>query len=167
MFDIVKGAELAKQAALVVAQLSSDEKNAVLLKMADAIVDNCAEIITENVKDIVAGKEKGLTSAMLDRLLLTEQAVSDIANAIREIVRLDDPIGHINNLTLRPNGIQVGKMRIPLGVIAMIYEARPNVTAESAALCLKSGNAVILRGGSEAIHSNLALAKCLHQVLLI
>ena len=165
MFDIVKGAELAKQAALVVAQLSSDEKNAVLLKMADAIVDNCAEIITENAKDIVAGKEKGLTSAMLDRLLLTEQAVSDIANAIREIVRLDDPIGHINNLTLRPNGIQVGKMRIPLGVIAMIYEARPNVTAESAALCLKSGNAVILRGGSEAIHSNLALAKCLHQVL--
>lgn len=165
MFDIVKSAELAKQAALVVAQLSSDQKNAVLLKMADAIVDNCAEIITENAKDIIAGKEKGLASAMLDRLLLTEQAVSDIADAIREIVRLDDPIGHINNMALRPNGIQVGKMRIPLGVIAMIYEARPNVTAESAALCLKSGNAVILRGGSEAIHSNLALAKCLHQVL--
>ena len=165
MFDIVKSAELAKQAALVVAQLSSDQKNAVLLKMADAIVDNCTEIITENAKDIIAGKEKGLASAMLDRLLLTEQAVSDIADAIREIVRLDDPIGHINKLALRPNGIQVGKMRIPLGVIAMIYEARPNVTAESAALCLKSGNAVILRGGSEAIHSNLALAKCLHQVL--
>ncbi len=165
MFDIVKSATLAKQASLSVAQLSTQQKNDVLLKMASAIVNSCAEILAENEKDIIAGQAKGLTSAMLDRLLLTEQGINDIANAIREIVHLDDPIGHINNLALRPNGIQVGKMRIPLGVIAMIYEARPNVTAESAALCLKSGNAVILRGGSEAIHSNLALAKCLHQVL--
>jgi glutamate-5-semialdehyde dehydrogenase len=165
MFDIAKSAVLAKRAALTVAQLTSLEKNDLLVKMADTIVASSAAIIIENAKDIEAGRTKGLSSAMLDRLLLTEQAISDIADAIREIVRLDDPIGHISNMTLRPNGIQVGKMRIPLGVIAMIYEARPNVTAESAALCLKSGNAVILRGGSEAIHSNIALAKCLHQVL--
>jgi glutamate-5-semialdehyde dehydrogenase len=165
MFDIAKSAVLAKQAALTVAQLTSLEKNDLLLKMADAIIASSATIIVENAKDIEAGRAKGLSSAMLDRLLLNEQAINDIADAIREIVRLDDPIGHISNMTLRPNGIQVGKMRIPLGVIAMIYEARPNVTAESAALCLKSGNAVILRGGSEAIHSNIALAKCLHQVL--
>ena len=165
MFDITKSAVLAKRAALAVAQLTSQEKNDLLLKMADAIVASSAAIIIENGKDIAAGRDKGLSPAMLDRLLLTEQGITDIADAIRDIVHLDDPVGHISNLSLRPNGIQVGKMRIPLGVIAMIYEARPNVTAESAALCLKSGNAVILRGGSEAIHSNIALAKCLHQVL--
>lgn len=165
MFNIVKSAALAKKAALTVAQLSSLEKNDLLLKMAQAIVNNCADIIVENNKDIEAGRAKGLAPAMLDRLLLTEQGVNDIADAIRDIVRLDDPVGNISSMSLMPNGIQVGKMKIPLGVIAMIYEARPNVTAESAALCLKSGNAVILRGGSEAIHSNIALAKCLHQVL--
>jgi glutamate-5-semialdehyde dehydrogenase len=165
MFDIANSAVLAKRASLAVAQLTSLEKNDLLLKMADTIVANSTAIIIENTKDIDAGRAKGLSPVMLDRLLLTESAINDIADAIREIARLDDPVGHINNMTLRPNGIQVGKMRIPLGVIAMIYEARPNVTAESAALCLKSGNAVILRGGSEAIHSNIALAKCLHQVL--
>jgi glutamate-5-semialdehyde dehydrogenase len=165
MFDIANSAVLAKRASLTIAQLTSLEKNDLLLKMADTIVANSAAIIIENTKDIDAGRAKGLSSAMLDRLLLTQSAINDIADAIRDIVRLDDPVGHIDNMILRPNGIQVGKMRIPLGVIAMIYEARPNVTAESAALCLKSGNAVILRGGSEAIHSNIALAKCLHQVL--
>lgn len=165
MFDIIKSAALAKRAALTVAQLTSHEKNQLLVKMADAITANSAVIIAENAKDITAGKAKGLTTAMLDRLLLTQQGVNDIAEAIRDIVRLDDPVGHMSQLALRPNGMQVGKMRIPLGVIAMIYEARPNVTAESAALCLKSGNAVILRGGSEAIHSNIAIANCLHQVL--
>ena len=165
MFNIEESAKLAKKAALRVAQLTTSEKNQLLLAMADAIVADSTNIINENAKDIRAGKEKGLATAMLDRLLLTEQGVIDIAEAIREIVHLDDPVGHVSDLALRPNGIQVGKMRIPLGVIAMIYEARPNVTAESAALCIKSGNAVILRGGSEAIHSNIAIAKCLHQVL--
>lgn len=165
MFDIAKSAELAKHAALTVAQLSSDEKNALLTNMAEVIVEHCQDIIAANKKDLLAGKAKGLTDAMLDRLLLTEQGINDIANAICDIVRLDDPVGHISNMGLRPNGMQVGKMCIPLGVIAMIYEARPNVTAEAAALCLKAGNAVILRGGSEAIHSNIALAKCLHKVL--
>lgn len=133
--------------------------------MAKAIENTADFIISENSKDIDAGREKGLSEAMLDRLLLTKDRITGIADAIREIVTLTDPVGDIANLALRPNGMQVGKMRIPLGVIAMIYESRPNVTAEAAALCIKSGNAVILRGGSEAIFSNVALANCLHKVL--
>lgn len=158
-------AQQAKQASRVAAQLNSSEKNALLNDIATAIENNSDAIIQENSKDIAAGREKGLSQAMLDRLVLTDKGIKDMSSAIREIVALTDPVGDIDKLSLRPNGIQVGKMRIPLGVIAMIYEARPNVTAEAAALCIKSGNAVILRGGSEAIHSNLAIAHCLHQVL--
>ncbi|WP_159817121.1 glutamate-5-semialdehyde dehydrogenase [Colwellia sp. 20A7] len=164
-FNMATMAANAKAASRVAAQLTTLEKNALLNAIADAIEANSAEIISENSKDIEAGREKGLADAMLDRLLLTDQGIKDISSAIREIVALTDPVGDIANLALRPNGMQVGKMRIPLGVIAMIYEARPNVTAEAAALCIKSGNGVILRGGSEAIHSNLALANCLHKVL--
>lgn len=164
-FDMAAMAANAKAASRVVAQLTTTQKNTLLTAMAAAIEENCQLIISENSKDIAAGKEKGLSDAMLDRLLLNEKRISDIADAIREIVVLADPVGGINQLALRPNGLQVGKMRIPLGVIAMIYEARPNVTAESAALCIKSGNAVILRGGSEAIYSNLAIANCLHHVM--
>jgi glutamate-5-semialdehyde dehydrogenase len=164
-FNMAIMAADAKVASRVAAQLTTIEKNKLLNAIADAIELNSTSIINENSKDIEAGRAKGLAEAMLDRLLLTEQGVKDISSAIREIVTLTDPVGDIANLALRPNGMQVGKMRIPLGVIAMIYEARPNVTAEAAALCIKSGNAVILRGGSEAIHSNLALANCLHQVL--
>jgi glutamate-5-semialdehyde dehydrogenase len=155
----------AKVASRAVAQLSTTQKNQLLTAIAEEIELNSQLIIEENKKDIIAGREKGLTQAMLDRLLLTPQGITDIANAIREIVTLQDPVGDISHLSLRPNGMQVGKMRIPLGVISMIYESRPNVTAESAALCIKSGNAVILRGGSEAIHSNLALANCLHNTI--
>ncbi len=164
-FSMENMAANARVASRVAAQLSTTEKNVILNAIADVIEANSANIINENAKDIEAGRSKGLTQAMLDRLVLTTQGVQDISAAIREIVALTDPVGDISNLALRPNGLQVGKMRIPLGVIAMIYEARPNVTAESAALCIKSGNAVILRGGSEAIHSNLAIAKCLHEVL--
>lgn len=164
-FNMATMAANAKVASRVAAQLTTIEKNALLNAIADAIEANSADIITENSKDIEAGRAKGLAEAMLDRLLLTDQGIKDISSAIREIVALTDPVGDIANLALRPNGMQVGKMRIPLGVIAMIYEARPNVTAEAAALCIKSGNGVILRGGSEAIHSNLALANCLHKVL--
>jgi len=164
-FNIATMAKKAKTASRVAAQLNTSEKNALLNAIATAIENNSDIIIQENSKDITAGREKGLSQAMLDRLVLTEQGIKEIGSAIREIVALADPIGDIDKLSLRPNGIQVGKMRIPLGVIAMIYEARPNVTAEAAALCIKSGNAVILRGGSEAIHSNLAIARCLHQVL--
>jgi glutamate-5-semialdehyde dehydrogenase len=164
-FSMAQMARDAKIASRAAAQLNSTEKNTLLNAIATAIEDNSAKIISENAKDIDSGRAKGLSQAMLDRLVLTEQGVKDISSAIREIVALTDPVGDISNLALRPNGLQVGKMRIPLGVIAMIYEARPNVTAEAAALCIKSGNAVILRGGSEAIHSNLAIAQCLHTVL--
>jgi len=164
-FNMTDMATNAKSASRVAAQLSTAEKNKLLTAIADAIEANSDSIISENSKDIDAGRAKGLSQAMLDRLVLTVQGIKDISAAIREIIALSDPVGDINGLSLRPNGIQVGKMRIPLGVIAMIYEARPNVTAEAAALCIKSGNAVILRGGSEAIHSNLAIAQCLHAVL--
>jgi len=164
-FNIATMAQKAKKASRVAAQLNTSEKNTLLIAIANAIEINSDTIIQENNKDIIAGREKGLTQAMLDRLVLDDKGIEGISSAIREIAALADPIGDIDKLSLRPNGIQVGKMRIPLGVIAMIYEARPNVTAEAAALCIKSGNAVILRGGSEAIHSNLALANCLHQVL--
>lgn len=164
-FNITTMASNAKKASRVAAQLNSSEKNTLLNAIADAIEKNSTIIINENSKDISASRDKGLSQAMLDRLVLDDKGIKGISAAIREIAALKDPVGDINGLSLRPNGIQVGKMRIPLGVIAMIYEARPNVTAEAAALCIKSGNAVILRGGSEAIHSNLALAQCLHNVL--
>jgi len=164
-FNMANMAQQVKIASRAVAQLTTGQKNTLLNAIAKAIESQSEQILIANEKDITAGKDKGLSEAMLDRLLLTNKRISDMSDAIREIVTLTDPVGGVNNLILRPNGIQVGKMRIPLGVIAMIYEARPNVTAEAAALCIKSGNAVILRGGSEAIHSNLALAACLHQVL--
>lgn len=164
-FSIEHMASQAKVASIQSAQLSTADKNEILLTMAEKIEERCGEIITENAKDISAGQAKGLPDAMLDRLLLTQERVNGIADAIRDIVKLNDPVGEISNTQIRPNGLQVSKMRIPLGVIAMIYEARPNVTAEAAALCLKSGNAVILRGGSEAVHSNMAIASCLQTVL--
>ncbi|WP_448547135.1 glutamate-5-semialdehyde dehydrogenase [Thalassotalea fusca] len=164
-FDIVSAARAAKVASRQIAQLTTTQKNTLLAEIADHIEARSQFILSENSKDIDAGRDKGLSEAMLDRLLLTESRVADIANAIREIVQLPDPVGKISDLNVRPNGIQVGQMTIPLGVIAMIYEARPNVTAEAAALCIKSGNAVILRGGSEALHSNIALATCLQEAL--
>ncbi|WP_286263502.1 glutamate-5-semialdehyde dehydrogenase [Thalassotalea atypica] len=164
-FDMTDMAKQAKIASREVAQLNTTQKNSLLLAMATAIETNKEHIIEQNALDLTAGEQKGLSIAMLDRLKLDDDGISGIANAIREIVALTDPVGHMAELSLRPNGIQVGKMRIPLGVVSMIYEARPNVTAESAALCIKSGNAVVLRGGSEAINSNLAIANCLHSVL--
>jgi glutamate-5-semialdehyde dehydrogenase len=164
-FNMAENAKLVKKASRVVAQLTTSQKNLLLTDMATAIENTADFIMVENSKDIQSGRDKGLSEAMLDRLLLTKERITGIADAIREIVTLTDPVGDIANLALRPNGMQVGKMRIPLGVIAMIYESRPNVTAEAAALCIKSGNAVILRGGSEAIFSNIALANCLHKVL--
>ena len=164
-FDIRLMAQQAKLASRQVAQLNTEQKNALLKSMAEQITANEASILSANALDIQAGQEKGLSDAMLDRLKLNAQRIEDIANAILEIVALADPVGHIANMIVRPNGMQVGKMSIPLGVISMIYEARPNVTAEAAALCLKAGNVVVLRGGSEALHSNLAIANCLHQAL--
>jgi glutamate-5-semialdehyde dehydrogenase len=155
----------AKIAALQLAQLSEADKNQLLLAMADQLEADTALILAGNAKDMAAGQEKQLAEAMLDRLLLTEERIKTLANAVRYIAALPDPVGQIRQMAPRPNGIQVGKMRIPLGVIAMIYEARPNVTADAGALCLKSGNAVILRGGREALHSSLAIAASLHKAM--
>ncbi|RVT44776.1 glutamate-5-semialdehyde dehydrogenase [Rheinheimera sediminis] len=155
----------AKQAALQLAQLSETAKNQLLLVMADQLEADTALILAGNAKDMAAGREKQLADAMLDRLLLTEDRIKTLANAVRYIAALPDPVGQIRQMAPRPNGIQVGKMRIPLGVIAMIYEARPNVTADAGALCLKSGNAVILRGGREALQSSLAIAASLHKAM--
>jgi glutamate-5-semialdehyde dehydrogenase len=137
-----------------------------LLKMADALEKGTQGIISENGKDLETGRQKGLSSAMLDRLMLDEKRIAAISAALREVAALPDPVGEITGMRKRPNDLMVGKMRIPLGVIGIIYEARPNVTADAAALCLKAGNAVILRGGSEAIHSNLAIAAILNSVMV-
>lgn len=155
----------AKQAAVQLAQLSEADKNQLLLAMADQLEADSALILAGNAKDMAAGREKQLAEAMLDRLLLTEERIKTLANAVRYVAALPDPVGQIRQMAPRPNGIQVGKMRIPLGVIAMIYEARPNVTADAGALCLKSGNAVILRGGREALQSSLAIAASLHKAM--
>ncbi|MBJ6801228.1 glutamate-5-semialdehyde dehydrogenase [Geomonas sp. Red259] len=151
----------ARQASFAMAKLSSAVKNELLLDMAQGLVNNAEEIIAENKKDLAAGKERGLSSAMLDRLMLNEARITGMADAIREVAALPDPVGEVTGMWKRPNDLMVGKMRIPLGVIGIIYESRPNVTSDAAALCLKSGNAVVLRGGSEAIHSNLAIATVL------
>ena len=155
----------ARQASFAMARLSTGAKNELLLGMADALVNNAPQIIEENRKDLLAGEKCGLSAAMLDRLMLDSSRVQGMADAIREVAALPDPVGEVTGMWKRPNELMVGKMRIPLGVIGIIYESRPNVTSDAAALCLKSGNAVVLRGGSEAIHSNLAIAQILQDEL--
>ncbi|MGC8121572.1 glutamate-5-semialdehyde dehydrogenase [Marinobacter sp. VGCF2001] len=155
----------ARAASRAVARASTAERNQVLLATADALDAARAELVTANSKDLERGRENGLDSAMLDRLELTPDRVDTMIEGLRQVAALPDPVGVISDMTYRPSGIQVGKMRVPLGVIGIIYESRPNVTVEAASLCLKSGNATILRGGSEAIHSNQAIALCLKQGL--
>jgi glutamate-5-semialdehyde dehydrogenase len=162
---VVKIAQDARIASLKMARLSTTTKNSMLLRMADALEGAAAEIISENQEDLIAGRQKGLSAAMLDRLMLDESRIKGIAAALREVAALPDPVGEVTKMWKRPNELMVGKMRIPLGTIGIIYESRPNVTADAAALCLKAGNAVVLRGGSEAINSNLAIAAVLQGVL--
>ncbi|MDO9068118.1 MAG: glutamate-5-semialdehyde dehydrogenase [Deltaproteobacteria bacterium] len=162
---IRKIAQEARQASLVMAQLPTVVKNTLLLKMADALQSGAPGLISENHRDLEAGRQKGLSAALLDRLMLDEKRISGIADALREVAALPDPVGEVLHMRKRPNDLMVGKMRIPLGTIGIIYEARPNVTADAAALCLKAGNAVILRGGSEAINSNRAIASILQRVM--
>jgi glutamate-5-semialdehyde dehydrogenase len=154
-------AENARKASHRMARLSSGAKNDLLLAMAAALELGTPGLIAENAKDLEAGAAKGLSAAMLDRLMLDDQRIKGMADALREVAALPDPVGEVTKMWKRPNDLMVGKMRIPLGVIGIVYEARPNVTADAAALCLKAGNAVILRGGSEAIHSNRAIAALL------
>ena len=153
----------AQEAARRLAQLSSGEKNRVLLLMADRLEGQKELLLKENRKDLDLARQAQLSSALLDRIALDANRIAAMAKGLREVVALPDPVGEIVKMWRRPNGLQVGKMRIPLGVIAMIYEARPNVTADAAALCLKSGNAVILRGGSEAHFSSRAIGAILQQ----
>ena len=160
--------ELGQQARVASRELNranTGQKNTALLAIADAIESCSSELLAANKKDMDAGAKNGLDEALLDRLALNNERIAGMAEGIRQIVALPDPVGEITDLNYRPSGIQVGKMRVPLGVIGIIYESRPNVTADAAALCLKSGNAAILRGGSEAMHSNQAIAKCIHDGL--
>ncbi len=155
----------AKQAAQLLANTETSVKNTALLKIADVLEARKDWLKSENAKDLAAGKAKGLDAAMLDRLTLSDKTIAGMAEGIRQVAALADPIGTITNMSYRPSGIQVGQMRVPLGVVGIIYESRPNVTVDAASLCLKSGNATILRGGSEALHSNQAIAACVQEGL--
>ena len=161
---VLKKAHEAKEGARAIAKASSEQKNSALISMAEAIRKKPGELQRENRKDLTAAREKRLTRAMIDRLTLTTKRIDEMAQGLVEIAALPDPVGEITKIWTRPNGMMIGKMRVPLGVIGIIYESRPNVTADATALCLKAGNSVILRGGSEAIHSNKAIVKILRGV---
>ncbi len=153
--------EQARAASRALLKVQTAQKNQALLAIADTIEADKTALQAENQKDLDAGKANGLSDAMLDRLALTDKVIAGMAEGLRQVAALPDPVGQVSEMAYRPSGIQVGKMRVPLGVVGIIYESRPNVTVDAAALCLKSGNAAILRGGSEAIHSNKALAACI------
>ena len=155
----------ARTAAKLLLRADTALRNQALLTMADTVEARQAALIAENRKDLEAGRAAGLDAAMLDRLAFTPERLATMAEGLRQIASLPDPVGAILDLNYRPSGIQVGRMRVPLGVIGIIYESRPNVTVDAAGLCLKSGNAAILRGGSEAFHSNRALAQCIREAL--
>ncbi len=162
---VKKIAEDALAASRVLSRIPANTKNAALLRMADELGRHRDFILTENNRDVAGAREKGLSAAMIDRLTLKDATIESMAQGLREVAALPDPVGKVTSMWRRPNGLMVGRMRIPLGVIGIIYESRPNVTVDASALCLKSGNAVILRGGSEAIYSNLAIASVLQDVL--
>ena len=155
----------AREASRAMARADSNAKNAALRAIATAIRREAGVLVAANREDLAAAVAAGLEPALLDRLTLSEKGVAAMAEGVEQVAALDDPVGEISNLKFRPSGIQVGRMRVPLGVVGIIYEARPNVTADAAALCLKSGNAAILRGGSEAIRSNRAIAALVHEGL--
>ena len=156
----------ARAASREMARASTRDKNAALLAMAAAIRQQRPKLLAANAKDVKQARADGLDAAMIDRLTLSEKGIEAMAHGLEQVAALPDPVGEVSDLKRQPSGIQVGKMRVPLGVIGIIYEARPNVTADAAALCLKSGNAAILRGGSEAINSNLALARVVQAALV-
>lgn len=155
----------AKHAASIMAEASTEQKNAALNNIAQLLLDHCPTLLDANTQDLANANAKNLDAPLLDRLKISEKTVQSMADGLRQIATLPDPIGEMSDFAYRPSGIQVGKMRVPLGVVGIIYESRPNVTADAAGLCLKSGNACVLRGGSEAIHSNTAIAKLIYQGL--
>lgn len=162
---VLKKAKEAKEGSRSLAKTTSSQKNSVLLKMAEELKKRAEEIISENEKDVLKAMEKGLSSALIDRLTLNEKRIDEMAKGLIEVAQLPDPVGEVTKMWQRPNGMTVGRMRVPIGVIGIIYEARPNVTADATSLCLKAGNAVILRGGSEAINSNRAIVNILRDVV--
>jgi glutamate-5-semialdehyde dehydrogenase len=161
--DIIKMAKAAKKASYILGQLSSREKNTALRKMAGSIERNKSYILRENAKDIRAAKKARLKSSLIDRLKLNQKRIRSMVVSLNEIAKLDDVVGGMSQLRRRPNGLLIGKMKVPIGVIGIIYESRPNVTSDCAGLCIKSGNSVILKGGSEAVNSNNAIYKCLQK----
>ena len=161
---VSKKAREAKEGAKALAKLSSKEKNSILQKMAEALKKKAKTLIAENQKDIRFAEKKGLSKALIDRLTLNEKRIDEMAKGLMEVTALPDPVGEIVKMWKRPNGMTVGKMRVPIGVIGIIYESRPNVTVDATGLCLKAGNAVVLRGGSEAINSNKAIVEVLRNV---
>jgi glutamate-5-semialdehyde dehydrogenase len=163
--SVKKMAEDALDASHRLSRVSTNAKNAALLRMADEIGWHRDFILSENKRDLTSAREKGLSAPMIDRLTIKDDSLKVMMQGLREIAALPDPVGKVTSMWRRPNGLLVGRMRIPLGVIGIIYESRPNVTVDASALCIKSGNAVILRGGSESIHSNLAIASILQDVL--
>ncbi len=163
--EMISVADRAREASRRLSRISTEAKDRALKEMAEQLLRQTAYLIAENEKDVACAKCQGLPPAMIDRLTLKDETIREMANGINEVAALPDPVGKVTSMWRRPNGLLVGRMRIPLGVIGIIYESRPNVTADAAALCLKSGNAVILRGGSEAIHSNIAIGRILRDVL--
>jgi glutamate-5-semialdehyde dehydrogenase len=162
--EILKVARKAREACPVLANLPTSIKNSALEAMAKALIRSAPKLKKANAVDVASARKAGLSPAMIDRLTLSDRVLKGMANSLQEVALLPDPVGEVNRMWKRPNGLWVGKMRIPLGVIGIIYESRPNVTSDAAGLCLKAGNAVILRGGSEAINSNLAIAEILQRV---
>ena len=165
MTELEKIGAAAKSAARVLMCTDTETKNRALLAIADALVGAREEILAANREDVTAGENSGMTRAFLDRLSLSPERIDGMAEGMRQVAALPDPVGRVLSDTVRPNGLHLTKVAVPIGVIAVIYEARPNVTADSAALCLKSGNAVILRGGREAIHSNTAIVRAMREAL--
>jgi len=157
--------QAARAASRAIARADTNQKNRALHAIADAIERDSAKLIAANALDLNAARQNGLEPALVDRLAISEATVKSMAEGLRQIAALPDPVGEMDGFTYRPSGIQLGKMRVPLGVVGIIYESRPNVTADAAGLCLKSGNAAILRGGSEAFHSNQAISACVHEGL--
>ena len=165
MSELIEKAIKLNKAAKTLAMLTTEEKNEALAKMADQLLNEKEFILKENAKDIQAGKDKGISESLLDRLLLTGERIDQIADAISQLIKLEDPIGETVEAWERPNGLQIQTVRVPLGVIGMVYEARPNVTVDAGSLCLKAGNAVLLRGSTSALHSNKALVQVMQAAL--
>jgi len=165
MEELIEIGRKAKKASIELASLNTDRKNQVLLQVADLLVKHTPEILEANREDLEHGKEMGLKGAIVDRLTLSEKRVADIAGGLRQIVKLEDPIGEIEQMKKRPNGLLIGKKRVPLGVVGVIYESRPNVTADVAGLCIKTGNVCVLRGGKEAFRSNNSIIRVFHEAI--